>query len=194
MLKHIKPVFFSQLPRVSIADKYRGYLESGWIVPRVARRVGVHQFTIHRLVQRHQQTHAVADRPRSGRPRVTSDRQDRHIVTSYLRDRFLPSSSTAQQAIGTHGRPISNDTVRRRLRQAMLHSRRPYVGQILTRRHHFNWTQSHRNWRDWQWQNVIFLDESRFCIHMSNGRLRDVVENASEMNVSLNVTAGEARQ
>ena len=63
------------ISRVSIADRNRalGYLEAGWTVPRVARHVGVHQ-----------QTNAVADRPRSGRPRVTSDRQDRHIVTSYF--------------------------------------------------------------------------------------------------------------
>ena len=86
LLKHIRPWcvgFFSSfftMPRVSIADRNRtlGYLETGWIDPRVNRHVGVHQSTIHRLVQRHQQTNAVAGR----RPRVTSDRQDRHVVTS----------------------------------------------------------------------------------------------------------------
>ena len=157
LLKHIKPGFFLLLmPRVSIADRNRAldYLEAEWTVPGVARHVGVHQSTIYRLIQRHQQTNADADRPRSGRPRVTSERQDRHTVTSHLRDRLLPAYPTAQQTIGTHGRPTRNDTVYHPLR---LHTRRPYVGQILTipqglaRR---NWAQTHRNCRNWQWQNI----------------------------------------
>ena len=109
LLKHIKPWcvggFFFTMPRVSIADRNRtlGYLETGWIVPRVNRHVGVHQSTIHRLVQRHQQTNAVAGRrPRSGRPRVTSDRQDRHVVTSafyqYQPQLGRPVEHTADQS------------------------------------------------------------------------------------------------
>ena len=45
---------------------------------QVARHFGVHVSTIERLVRRLRETGRVADRPRSGRPSLTSQRQDSH--------------------------------------------------------------------------------------------------------------------
>ena len=73
----------------------------------------------------------VADRPRSGRPRVTSATNDRYIVLLHLRDRHLIGAATGKQ-YGIH-----SQTVRNRLRQNVqtIRAHRPYFGQILTRRH-----------------------------------------------------------
>ena len=53
----------------------------------VAQQFGVHESTISRLVQRLRATGRLTDRPRSGRPRVTTQRQDRrkrlvHLINS----------------------------------------------------------------------------------------------------------------
>ena len=53
----------------------------------VAHQFGVHESTISRLVQRLRVTGRLNDRPRSGRPRITTQRQDRRIRLVHLRNR-----------------------------------------------------------------------------------------------------------
>ena len=84
---------------------------------QVARHFGVHVSTIERLVRRLRETGQVADRPRSGRPRVTSQRQDRAIRLAHLRNRHLTATETAVNTIGGHNRCIHPKTVRNRLRE-----------------------------------------------------------------------------
>ena len=100
---------------------------------QVARHFGVHVSTIERLVRRLRETGRVADRPRSGRPRVTSQRQDRAIRLAHLRNRHLTATETAVNTVGSHNRRIHPKTVRNRLREFGLRARRPNVGLPLNR-------------------------------------------------------------
>jgi transposase len=111
-----------------------GMLEVGIRQDHVARLLGCTQGTISNLVRRFRQSGSVDDRGRSGRPRVTTVRQDRYIVLQHLRNRFHPASRTASTTIGTHRRPVSATTIRRRLRESGLRNRRPFRGPILTDR------------------------------------------------------------
>nr|KAG5689482.1 hypothetical protein BaRGS_021029 [Batillaria attramentaria] len=48
-------------------------------------------------------------------------------------------------------------------------------GPVLTVRHRqarLQWAQGHLNWNNVRWQNVLFSDESRFCIDHVDGRVR----------------------
>ena len=94
----------------------------------------VHESTISRLVQRLRATGRLIDRPRSGRPRVTTQRQDRRIRRVHLRNRLRTAAETAREVIGTHGRRVCPRTVRNRLREFYLRPRRPYVGPNVTPR------------------------------------------------------------
>ena len=94
---------------------------------------GVNVYTIERLVRRLRDTGRVTDRPRSGRPRVTSQRQDRTIRLSHLRNRHLTATETAANTVGTHNGRIHPKTVRNRLHEAGQRARRPYVGLPLMR-------------------------------------------------------------
>ena len=53
-----------------------------------------------------------ADRPRSGRSRVTTPGQDRRIVISHLRDRFMPATAIVRITLGQHNPRISCHTAR----------------------------------------------------------------------------------
>ena len=66
------------MPRLNADSRQRalGNLEAGMDARQVARAFGVHVSTIYRLTDRFLQNNNVVDRPRSGRPRVTSQRQD----------------------------------------------------------------------------------------------------------------------
>ena len=100
---------------------------------QIARHFGVHVATIERLVRRPRETGRVADRPRSGRPRVTSQRQDRAIRLAHLRNRHLTATETAVNTVGSHNYRIHPKTVRNRLREFGLRARRPNVGLPFNR-------------------------------------------------------------
>jgi len=93
--------------------------------------MGVNRLSIQRLVNKFTGTGDVADRPRRPRRRVTTQAQDRFIVTSHLRDRRQPSCETSRRVVGRHGRNISSRTVRRRLKELRgMAARRPYAGKF----------------------------------------------------------------
>ena len=131
--------------------------------------------TIERLRQRYNATNSTNDRPRSGRPQVTTPRQNRYILRQHLNNRFAKTLETAWHTVGTHQRPVSDDTVRRRLRSNNLRCCCPYRDPVLTQRHRqtrLQWTIHRQNWRNRQWRNVIFSSKSRYCISTTDGRTR----------------------
>ena len=143
----------------------------------IGRNFQVSRSTITRLYQPLRQTGTTNDRPRSGRPRVTSRRQGRYMRLIHLRNRFRTSVETALVTLGTHNNRISPDTVRNRLRKFGLRPRRPYVGIQLTpqrRQVTLNWLTQHRpNLFPLRlWRNVMFSDESRFLLYRADGHRR----------------------
>ena len=65
----------------------------------VAQQFGVQESTISRLVQRLRATGRLTDRLRSGRPRVTTQCQDRRIRLVHLRNRLRTTTETAREVI-----------------------------------------------------------------------------------------------
>jgi transposase len=165
------------MPRLSNNDRNQalGMLRAGISTREVARLFNCHQSTVVHLRQRLQTTNNVSDRPRPGQPRVTTDQQDRHIRLQHLRKRFKTAASTARETPGRHNPRISSATVRRRLRENGLRTRRPFRGPLLTPRHRqqcLAWVKTHLQWTRQRWQEVLFSDESRFCISNADGRIR----------------------
>jgi DNA-binding XRE family transcriptional regulator len=79
-----------------------GRLQSGESQNEVARTLNVNQSTISRLWNRFQQTGSTNDRQRSGRPHITTSRQDRYIRVFHLRNRT--ASTEAIHFLNTGGR------------------------------------------------------------------------------------------
>ncbi|KAK7093744.1 hypothetical protein V1264_007439 [Littorina saxatilis] len=138
------------MPRLTPEQRERavGRLSAGDDPEAVAVAFNVHLSTVYRLQQRFVNTGSTADTQRSGRPRVTTQRQDRQILRHHLRNRFHTANETARNTVGNHQRLISGQTIRRRLAGRDLQNCRPARGPVLTQRHrmarqdHINW-----NWR-----------------------------------------------
>lgn len=165
------------MPRLSTDQRHHamGLLEGGLSVRHVARRMGCTPATIINLRRRHQETDSVNDRPRPGRERVTTADDDHQIVLQHLRDRFRTATQTAAETPGRTQPRISSSTVRRRLRAADLRARIPVVGNVLTpvrRQNRHEWARRHSNWTQARWTEVLFTDESRFCLYHNDGRQR----------------------
>lgn len=165
------------MPRLSQIDRERaiGMLNGGTSQIEVARQFGVTDRTIRYLQTRLRETGSSNDRPRSGRPRVTSAADDRYIRLSHLRRRSQPATSTARTLPGRARNRISAQTVRRRLHRTGMRSRATYAGMPLTnarRLARHRWATVHARWRLQDWNNILFTDESRFCLDFHDGRLR----------------------
>ena len=130
-----------------LRERAIGMLQANMNVSEIARKLGCKRLRIHRLRTRFQMTGSTRDRPRSGRPKVTTPADDRFIRLRHLRDQFLPATSSTNVV---QGQRVSARTIRRRLKDNGLVPHRPYKGLILTARHgqeRLRWCQAHLRWR-----------------------------------------------
>ena len=162
------------MPRVNMDQRNQaiGMLSAGASQRQVARKMNCNHSTISDLWNRYQQQGHARDRPRSGRPHVTTAHQNQYMRHTHARDPFLPAVETARYTMGTHNRPINGNMVRRRLADVGLKSRCPYTGQVLLRRHkqaRLTWANAHTRWPRQRWETVLFTDESKFNLSYSDG-------------------------
>ncbi|XP_067667600.1 uncharacterized protein [Haliotis asinina] len=94
--------------------------------------MGYARITITRLMQRLRQRGHTSNRPRSGRPRVTTRGEGRYILVIHPRNRTATATSTVATSLGHR---ISRQTVYSRLRQYGIRPRHPNCGPLLTPRY-----------------------------------------------------------
>lgn len=150
-------------------------LQQGLSQRAVARQLHLSQSAVSRVYRRFQETGAFIRRPRPDRQRRTSERDDRFIVTTALRNRHLTGVDVQQELRRVRGVAVSEWTVRRRLKQANLTPKRPATGPQLTPGHRqarLQFAREHRLWSIDQWRPILFTDECRVCLHGSDRRGR----------------------
>ena len=115
----------------------------------------------------------VKDLPRSGKPRVTSDRDDTALQRLVRRIPFATSPVLKQHWLPN--RRLPTRTVRNRLKSARLMSRRVIKRPLLADRHRRSrlaWCSAQRGWILRSWRKIHWSDESRFLLHVTDGRMR----------------------
>lgn len=165
--------FFSQ-----ISDFERGRIiglhEGGVSLREIARRLGRAPSTVLRIRTAWRDEGREHRRGGSGRPRVVREREERRLRRLALRDRFRPTTAIAVQWLQEIGSSVSLSTVYRRIQGFGLHSYRPTRCLPLTAAHkraRLEWCRVRRNWTE-EWDQIIFSDESRFCLWRNDGRIR----------------------
>ncbi|KAK7099539.1 hypothetical protein V1264_003667 [Littorina saxatilis] len=148
------------MPRLSPDQRQQaiGRLDARQSVQQVARAFGVNVTTDYHLQQRVHATNSTCDLPGRGRPRVTTARQDCHLVHQHQRDAFETAANTARNTFGVHGQPVSARTLRRRLGGQNLVNRRPARRPVLTAQHRLDrlaWAQQHAHWCHRDWRRVL---------------------------------------
>ena len=146
---------------------------TGMSFKAIGRQMGYHYTVVSRLVRKHTQTNNVKDLPRSGRPRVTSDRDDRALQRLVRRMPFATSPVLKQHWLPN--RRLSTRTVRNRLKSAGLKSRRVIKRPLLADRHRRSrlaWCLARRGWNLTTWRKIHWSVESRFLLHATDGRMR----------------------
>ncbi|GFR79100.1 transposable element Tcb2 transposase [Elysia marginata] len=90
------------MPHLSEVDRHHALelLRAGLHISEDSLRMNVNRTTIFRLRQRLRETDTLSDRPRSRRPRCTTQRQDRNLVRNHMNNRFLSDSASSRQTSG----------------------------------------------------------------------------------------------
>ncbi|GFT11304.1 transposable element Tcb1 transposase [Trichonephila clavipes] len=152
-----------------------GLREAGWSDRRIGRHLGRSDMVVARCWQQWITEGRVYRRGGSGRPRNTNDREDRairRVATS------APTTSLAsiQRHLPPSRHPVpSRETIRRRLTEVGLRSRRPLKRLPLTPHHRqcrLDFCRPRATWSVTDWRRVIFSDESRFSLSTDDHRTR----------------------
>lgn len=147
----------------------------GRSVRYIANTLGIPRSTVSDALQKFRETGVYTRRPGQGRRRATNHIQDRFLRMQALRDRTVTASALVQRLNDVHNNRVSVYTVRRRLNEGGLRSRRPATGPLLTvehRRQRLEFAREHADWGLEDWSAVLFTDESRFTLYKSDGRDR----------------------
>jgi transposase len=137
-----------------------GMREAGMSLKQIAQRVVHRHSTVSRIVNTHRLTNGVKDLPRSGKPRITSRREDNALRRLVRRNPFVNSTVLKRQWL-PH-RLLSAGTVRNRLKSVGYRSRRPVKRCLLTQAHkafRLQWCQTRRQWNLASWRKVQWNDE-----------------------------------
>lgn len=141
----------------------------------IARVYHITQGEVSKILKRHAESGTPTPRPRPGRPRKTTRRQDRLLIRSCLQGRTKTTSSLRTEWQNAIGVPVSRELVNKRLLRAGYRARRPLRKPLLRpvhRQRRLQWARDHLLWRIPHWNHVIFSDEARFEVYRHDGRLR----------------------
>lgn len=143
----------------------------GMSISAIARTIKCVRSTVRATIQRHQETGSYANRPKSGRKPITTQRQDRILHRLALRNRQHSSKDLVSELSQRHGVTVSARTVRRRLLQYGLRGckarRKPRLSQEQKHKR-LVWARDHENWTVDQWAEVMWTDESNIEVCIQN--------------------------
>ena len=171
-------------------------LECGSSQRMFANVFGVSQSVISRAWNRFQTSGSATQRHDGGRQRPTMPRQYLFLLMQARRDPFMNASTLRNELRNAVAVNISTQTVRNRLRQSDLRSRRacnriPLIR--LNKQTRLNSAHNHVNWTGNDWDPVLFTDESMYCLDFTDRRARVWIIRGSAftMPTSPNMTAME---
>ncbi|GFT30234.1 transposable element Tcb2 transposase [Trichonephila clavipes] len=151
-----------------------GKLAEGRTVTSVAAEFGINKSDVSRAWKAFQTTGTAVRKVGGGRSRTATARDDRYIILQVKRGRRQSASVIAQQLSTATGRQVSRFTVARRLHKGGLFAHFPercLPLKVDHRRHRLQWCREHKNWITYQWNRVLFTDESRFSTRSDSQRV-----------------------
>ena len=162
---------------LSEAEMWRaiGMVEQGATHRAVGEDLGVHHSVITRAWARFRTYGTPVSRHAGGRERSTNAAEDRFLVIQARRNRFATATQLRADLQNASGVNVSTQTIRNRLHENGLRSRRPCIRIPLNRNHcqtRYQWAVEHLRWTRLDWRPVLFTDESRYCLDYTDRRAR----------------------
>jgi len=141
-----------------------------WGYEKIAAYVHCSKSAVIYWVKKYRQDKDLTDEKKSGRPRCTTEMEDNRIIKMAKLNHDI-TSGEIQQAFEKKGVEVSVWTIRRRLSETGGKFVKEISKPLLSERHRanrFKWAKDHQNFN---WNNVIFTDESTFQLYRSNKKV-----------------------
>jgi len=164
--------------RRELTEFERGQIIGAWKFGHSEREIeetlGHPKSTVHDTIKRYRETSTVTPISRSGRPRILTDRDKRHIVRIVRSNRQQTTQQIRNNFVESSGTVVSFATVRRALWEAGYNSRvaarKPLISP-KNRKDRVQWCRDHKTWDNEDWKTVIWSDESRYTLFMNDRRV-----------------------
>ena len=152
-----------------------GLRMAGMSYQDIGDELGMSKSGAWKIIHKEKVTGSVQDLPRSGRPPVLSDRDNRALKIASLKNRKLTAVDHARN-LRLHGikKKVNVTTVRSRLREMGLNGRVARKKPLLSKVHkkkRVEWAKKYKKWTKKDWEKVLFSDESPFTLFPSSGKL-----------------------
>lgn len=165
---------FIQIQKKQLDDFQKGRIigqwKSGIAKKEIARRLKKDVRTIRNHIKIYQKTGSCSRKIGSGRPKITTAREDRLIVRKALKSRDSSSSSIKKDLKLN----VSNMTIINRLHNSNIKSHvaaeKPFISKTNLKKR-LDFAKEHQNWTIDQWKNVLFSDESPIFLHWACKKL-----------------------
>ncbi|XP_018302158.1 uncharacterized protein [Mycetomoellerius zeteki] len=125
------------------------YYNDGLSIRNIASKLKISRSTVAYSIKRFREFGINKNRPRSGRPRVTTKAEDKSIVLLSKRDKRRTAPIIQADFNLGHDKQISVATIKRRLRSADLFGRvavRKPLLRSVNKKKRLQWAQKHKNW------------------------------------------------
>ena len=141
---------------------------------KIVAKTGFAKSTVHSLLKKYYETGTVVNRPGRGRKRKTTPLKDRILTREMRKDRKLSAYSLADSSAELIAIPISDSTIRRRMRELGFNGRIARKKSLLKPAHikrRMAFASEHIEKPIEFWNKVIWSDESKFNLFGSDGRI-----------------------
>lgn len=143
--------------------KIQFFHEHGWKPEKIAKELKISRTAVRYNVEKFKKTQKYEDRPRSGRKKLTTNREDRILERMSVRNRRKSSKELAAQLNEDLEHPISARTVRQRLLSFGLRGckarKKPWLSDRNQKRR-YEWAKKHANWTVDDWKKIVWSDEA----------------------------------
>lgn len=168
---------FTKKKRKKLNDMEKGEirfaLKMNMPIHEISRRLNLDRKTIRLWRERVKEDTEMKRKEGSGRPRILTASQCRHIRLLSLRNRRLTAFDLCADVTNDEGQPAASRwTISRRLNDAGLNARVAVKKPLLSlknRQARVRWALKHKDWVN-QWNKVVWSDESPAQIYQSTGR------------------------
>lgn len=162
--------------RYSVEERAQivGQIRVGADCKKIEELSGANKQAQDRIWSKYKKLGSVKDLPRTGRPRKTSEREDRHMELTVARNPKINARYLAKRLVPSFcQKPVSRWTVGRRLREfgfgAHVAAKKPLLSYAnICKR--LEWAKAHKDWTVEDWKRVCFSDETPFTLFQSYGR------------------------
>lgn len=168
----------NQNPRKELTANQRGQIIGAFRMGHkpcsIATMFGFATATVYKTIKRYQETGSEDPVKRQGRPKTLTERDKRALNRIASNNRQAPLAVITNELNDKLENDLSTKTVRKYLKEIGWNSciacRKPFLTDKAAA-NRLDWCRDHVSWVN-EWQNIIFTDESRFCLHKSDGRTR----------------------